>query len=52
MIFHRSAVTLLLFIATTASADPVGWRGDGSGRYPNAIPPTTWGSDTDLPPEN
>lgn len=21
---------------------PVGWRGDGSGRYPGATPPTTW----------
>ncbi len=21
---------------------PVGWRGDGTGRYPGAIPPTTW----------
>src|SRR5438045_9620918 len=21
----------------------VGWRGDGSGRYPGATPPTTWG---------
>ncbi len=23
----------------------VGWRGDGSGRYPNANPPTTWSRD-------
>lgn len=23
-------------------ADPIGWRGDGSGIYPGAIPPTTW----------
>lgn len=22
---------------------PVGWRGDGTGRYPAATPPTTWG---------
>src|SRR5260221_14344565 len=21
----------------------IGWRGDGSGRYPAATPPTTWG---------
>src|SRR5437868_3416930 len=21
---------------------PVGWRGDGSGRYPGATPPTAW----------
>ena len=23
-------------------AEPVGWRGDGSGRYPHAQPPTVW----------
>jgi len=23
-------------------AQPVGWRGDGSGRYPAATPPTSW----------
>src|SRR5271155_3398963 len=22
---------------------PVGWRGDGTGRYPGATPPTAWG---------
>ena len=22
---------------------PIGWRGDGTGRYPAATPPTTWG---------
>ena len=21
---------------------PIGWRGDGSGRYPGATPPTSW----------
>jgi len=25
-----------------SSARPIGWRGDGSGRYPAATPPTTW----------
>src|ERR1043165_7888956 len=22
--------------------DPIGWRGDGTGRYPGATPPTSW----------
>jgi hypothetical protein len=35
------AVTLLS--APPPSADrPVGWRGDGSGRFPEATPPTEW----------
>ena len=30
--------------APAAAAGPAqGWRGDGSGRYPSADPPTTWG---------
>jgi hypothetical protein len=28
---------------TQASPTIVGWRGDGSGRYPSATPPTAWG---------
>ena len=48
MKFHLSAIGLLLFATTTTSADPTGWRGDGSGRYPHALPPTTWGPDTNL----
>lgn len=24
-------------------AQPIGWRGDGTGRYPSATPPTAWG---------
>jgi outer membrane protein assembly factor BamB len=30
-------------VGTSPSAErPVGWRGDGSGRYPGATPPTSW----------
>ncbi len=25
------------------AANPIGWRGDGSGQYPGATPPTAWG---------
>jgi hypothetical protein len=26
-----------------APEQPIGWRGDGTGRYPGATPPTDWG---------
>ncbi len=36
--------TLALLSARDQAAPPiVGWRGDGSGRYPAATPPTAWG---------
>jgi outer membrane protein assembly factor BamB len=28
---------------TPTSERPIGWRGDGTGHYPGATPPTTWG---------
>jgi len=32
--------------APSAGAEPIiGWRGDGTGRYPKATPPTTWDAD-------
>jgi outer membrane protein assembly factor BamB len=34
---------LLVCATTTMAAETVGWRGDGSGRYPDADPPTQWG---------
>jgi outer membrane protein assembly factor BamB len=34
---------LLVLLGLGAGESPVGWRGDGSGRYPAATPPTTWG---------
>jgi outer membrane protein assembly factor BamB len=34
---------ILSAAATTLAAQPaVGWRGDGTGKYPSANPPTTW----------
>jgi len=31
-----------------ARAEPVGWRGDGSGRYPDAKPTLNWGKDRNV----
>ncbi|HEY3319698.1 MAG TPA: PQQ-binding-like beta-propeller repeat protein [Planctomycetota bacterium] len=43
------AIRGLIFFAVVASSalvaaefKPVGWRGDGSGHYPDATPPTVW----------
>ena len=34
----------LLFLPLAAHGQAVtGWRNDGSGKYPDATPPTTWG---------
>lgn len=38
-------VLLLCLIVTAAVADGVGWRTDGTGKYPNAVPPTDWAAD-------
>lgn len=35
----------LLLYSTLAAAPPVGWRTDGSGAYPDAVPPTDWKAD-------
>jgi outer membrane protein assembly factor BamB len=32
-----------LLLVSNLTAAPVGWRGDGSGTYPDAVPPTDWG---------
>src|SRR6185503_8787388 len=34
---------LLALVAFGGSETTVGWRGDGTGRYPSATPPTSWG---------
>ena len=39
-------LVLACFAAGIVSADVVGWRTDGTGRYPNATPPTAWSKDT------
>jgi len=33
---------IIVVLASAVMADPVGWRTDGTGRYPNAIPVTSW----------
>src|SRR5689334_16879526 len=37
------ASAVLLFLAAVAVGQESGWRGDGTGRYPSAAPPLTWG---------
>lgn len=40
---HKTAFFSLFFLAASAlAAPPVGWRTDGTGRYPDADPPTEW----------
>src|SRR5262249_8160795 len=49
---RRVGVLALLGWAVAAclavADDPVGWRNDGSGRYPNAKPPSEWSSDKNV----
>ena len=41
---RKSAVLIaLLLLATGVFGEVVGWRGDGTGRYPDATPPVEWG---------
>ena len=42
---RRPACSILAIILTYSAAaeTTVGWRGDGSGRFPDADPPVTWG---------
>lgn len=37
------AVSLCVGLACAARAATVGWRGDGTGKYPDATPPVAWG---------
>jgi len=38
-----------MLVASAASASPtVGWRGDGTGRFPAARPPTTWSGEQNI----
>jgi outer membrane protein assembly factor BamB len=40
----RASFAVLMVIGSSVSAaDSLGWRGDGSGQYPDATPPLTWG---------
>lgn len=38
---HATLLTLV-FVTATAAAPPVGWRYDGSGKFPAANPPVNW----------
>lgn len=40
-----SALILTGLLTTLAAAEVIGWRTDGTGRYPDATPPTTWSKD-------
>jgi outer membrane protein assembly factor BamB len=42
------ACCLLLLIVSAAFAAPVGWRTDGTGKYPSATPPTQWAPDKNI----
>ena len=42
------ATVCLVAFALVASAETVGWRGDGTGRFPNADPPTEWAKDKNI----
>ena len=35
-------ISIMLIAASVTAAETVGWRGDGSGRYPDARPPRSW----------
>jgi outer membrane protein assembly factor BamB len=39
---------LSAFLVPAAAQDAVGWRTDGTGRYPKADPPTVWGLDKNV----
>jgi len=39
---------LCLLWSAAALAETVGWRGDGTGRFPNADPPTEWAKDKNI----
>jgi len=42
------AVLVLCVVVAPAGAETVGWRGDGTGRYPAADPPVRWGLGTNI----
>lgn len=44
-----SCVLTVMLVANLASAvEVIGWRGDGTGRYPSSRPPQTWSKDTNV----
>ncbi|MEI6501947.1 MAG: PQQ-binding-like beta-propeller repeat protein [Armatimonadota bacterium] len=45
---HLAACFILTLIVSAAVAAPVGWRTDGTGKYPSATPPTEWAADKNI----
>ena len=48
---RKILLSLLCFVVTLASLaaqEPIGWRTDGTGRYPKADPPKVWGVDKNV----
>ncbi len=39
---------VFLMVGVSVAAEPVGWRTDGTGKYPDATPPTEWGIETNI----
>ncbi|MSQ95297.1 MAG: hypothetical protein EXR98_12170 [Gemmataceae bacterium] len=46
--FLLAALSVQTFLAPAFGQSPVGWRTDGTGRYPSAQPPKTWGLDKNV----
>jgi len=47
-ILTAALAVLLISAPATPCADPVGWRTDWTGQYPEDIPPLTWGIDKNV----
>ncbi|MCH8828008.1 MAG: PQQ-binding-like beta-propeller repeat protein [Planctomycetes bacterium] len=43
-----TALTTFLGNSPATAAQPVGWRSDGTGRYPQATPPTVWSAEKNV----
>ncbi len=43
-----AALSTLIFLAPASAQTLIGWRTDGTGRYPSANPPKTWGLDKNV----
>src|SRR5262245_14408972 len=48
MTIRLAALLLLGGASYVLAAGPVGWRGDGTGRFPDAKPPSEWGKDRNV----
>lgn len=45
--FHAILLALIGVVTTTAGT-PVGWRNDGTGKFPAATPPTSWAANRNI----